>query len=395
MPIQPIQEPIEDTYDAIVVGARCAGAATAMLLAGFGLRVLVVDKNGYGTDTLSTHALMRPAVLLLHQWGLIGRLEAEGTPRIEKTSFIYSDDHHGSDTIEIDIRPRFGVDALYAPRRFVLDRILVDAARERGAHVHHGVQMVDLVREGQGTVVGVKLRDQRGALREVRSRLVIGADGRRSSVAALVGAPTYAVGRHMTSCAYGYFERLPVDGNRWYYRPAMGAGTIPTNGRETCLFASVTGSFASGNPAARARAFRQVVARVAPDLSERLDHAELVGKLRFFSGMRGFLRQPWGEGWALVGDAGYMTDPITAHGITNALRDAELLARTIADERSLAEYQMARDDLSLEFFELSDRVASLEWDIPTLRQYHKMMSREMSREEEALVALQNRSASAA
>ena len=199
----------------------------------------------------------------------------------------------------------------------------------------------------------------------------------------------------MTSCAYGYFRDLPVDGNRWYYRPGMGAGVIPTNGSETCVFASVSNAFASGPAAGRARSFHRVVEHVAPDIEARLSSAQLVGKLHFFAGMRGFLRQPWGDGWALVGDAGYMTDPITAHGITNALRDAQLLARTILEGSSLAEYQAARDDLSLEFFELSDRIASFDWDIPTVQQYHRMMSGEMGREEEALAALTEVRATAA
>jgi flavin-dependent dehydrogenase len=128
---------------------------------------------------------------------------------------------------------------------------------------------------------------------------------------------------------------------------------------------------------------------------QTLSNDQLASKLHFFGGMRGFVRQPWGDGWALVGDAGYMTDPITAHGITNALRDAELLARAILDGTGLAEYQTARDDLSLEFFEVSDRVASLDWDIPTVPQYHRMMSKEMGREEEALVTMEGASATAA
>ena len=98
------------------------------------------------------------------------------------------------------------------------------------------------------------------------------------------------------------------------------------------------------------------------------------------------MRQPWGDGWALVGDAGYMSDPITAHGITNALRDADILARTIVEGESLASYQTARDDLSFRFFEVSDRVASLDWDIPTVQQYHRIMSQEMAREEASMVA---------
>lgn len=376
-------QPINDAYDVVIVGARCAGAATAMLLAALGLRVLVVDKSRFGADTVSTHALMRPAVLLLRRWGITDRLDEAATPRIRKTSFIYSDEH-GTEAIDIDIKERHGIDALYAPRRTVLDPALVAAARERGADVRHGVQLLDLVREKGGRVSGVVVKDEIGTRRVVRAGLVVGADGRRSTVARLVGAAPYVVGRHATSCAFGYFDDLPVDGNRWYFRPGMGSGAIPTNNGQTCVFASVQGSFSGNGFDARARAFHTVVAESAPDIGSRLPHARLEGKLRYFPGMPGFVRQAYGSGWALVGDAGYMTDPITAHGITNALRDADILARTIADGGSLACYQAARDDLSMRFFELSDRVAALDWDTATVRQYHQMMSQEMNREEESI-----------
>lgn len=370
-------------YDCIIVGARCAGAATALRLAEAGLRVLVFDKAPLGSDTVSTHALMRPAVLLLQRWGLVDRLDAAGTPRVEKTTFRYADER-GNEEIEVAIRERHGVDALYAPRRTVLDRLLVEAARERGADVRHGLQMLDLVRSETGRVCGVAVRDSSGEVRRIRADLVIGADGRRSRVADLVGATRYVWGRHATACIFGYFDDLPVDGNRWYYRPGEGAGAIPTNDGRTCVFASA--QVGSASPEHRRRAFADVIARSAPDIAERLPRAKLDGKLRFFPGMRGFLRQPYGDGWALVGDAGYMTDPITAHGITNALRDAEILACTITHGDTLDRYQIARDDLSMKFFEVSDRVASLQWDIPTVQQYHRIMSQEMNREEEALVS---------
>jgi 2-polyprenyl-6-methoxyphenol hydroxylase-like FAD-dependent oxidoreductase len=167
---------INDTYDAVIVGARCAGAATAMLLASFGLRVLLFDKSRYGTDTLSTHALMRPAVLLLHRWGLTDRLEAEGTPRITRTSFLYADNER-REQVEVDIKPRHGVDTLYAP-----------------------VPMLDLL-HADGRVAGVRLRDESGRARDVRAGIVIGADGRRSGVARLAGSTPYMLGRHMTSSA--------------------------------------------------------------------------------------------------------------------------------------------------------------------------------------------------
>jgi flavin-dependent dehydrogenase len=376
---------IRKNYDVVIVGARCAGAATAMRLANAGYRVLVFDKSRFGADTVSTHALMRPAVLLLKHWGITDRLDAEETPRIKKTSFVYAD-ANGRETISIDIKSRHGVDALYAPRRTVLDRVLAEAATEAGADVRHGVTLTDLLRDSRGRVTGVRVRQESGAIAEVRANLVIGADGRRSTVARLVGATPYVWGRHATATAFGYFGNLPIDGNRWYYRPGSGAGAIPTNDGQTCLFSAVSNDFANGTPVERLREFHRVVSDVAPDLGERLPDAELSGRLRFFPGMRGFLRQPWGDGWALVGDAGYMSDPITAHGITNALRDADILSRAIIDGTGLARYQAARDDLSVKFFEVSDRVASYQWDIPTVKQYHQIMSQEMGREEDAIVA---------
>ena len=88
-------------YNAVVVGARCAGAATAMLLARQGLSVLLVDRDRPGADTLSTLALMRAGVLQLSRWGLLDRVRAAGTPAITSTSFIY-----GEETITVPIKSR-------------------------------------------------------------------------------------------------------------------------------------------------------------------------------------------------------------------------------------------------------------------------------------------------
>src|SRR5262245_52988386 len=124
------------THDVIVVGARVAGAATAMLLARQGLRVLLVDRDRYGTDTLSTHALMRGSVFLLSRWGLLDRLVEAGTPPVRQTRFDY-----GTDSVTVGIKPTRGVEALYAPRRTVLDRVLVDAAEAAGAEIRYGVSV--------------------------------------------------------------------------------------------------------------------------------------------------------------------------------------------------------------------------------------------------------------
>lgn len=246
--------------------------------------------------------------------------------------------------------------------------------------------MLDVL-ESDGRVTGVVVKDHDGRFHEVRAKLVIGADGRRSNVARLLNAPAYVTGQHATTCAYGYFRELEVDGNRWYFSPRRGAGAIPTN-EGTLVFASIAQDAADLSPSELRKAFTQETVACAPDLAEPLASAALVDKLRVFPGQRGFLRQPWGAGWALVGDSGYMSDPITAHGITNALRDAELLSRAVIDgsERAFAEYQSARDDLSRTFFEISDRVASFDWDITTVQQYHRAMSEEMNRETEAIVA---------
>src|SRR5436190_19829353 len=108
-------------YDAVVVGARCAGAATAMLLARQGASVLLLDRDRHGSDTLSTLALMRAGVLQLHRWGLLDRVREAGTPPIKATSFIY-----GDETITLPIKPKNGVDALYAPPRTLLDALIPD-----------------------------------------------------------------------------------------------------------------------------------------------------------------------------------------------------------------------------------------------------------------------------
>src|SRR5438067_2970809 len=130
----------EPCYDAIIVGARCAGAATAMLLAKAGLRVLAVDRQAYGSDTLSTHALMRPAVMQLSRWGLLEPLIQAGTPVIGATTF-----HYGEREVAVAIRPEPGIPGLVAPRRTVLDRILVDAARDVGATVLHDTSVRELI----------------------------------------------------------------------------------------------------------------------------------------------------------------------------------------------------------------------------------------------------------
>jgi 2-polyprenyl-6-methoxyphenol hydroxylase-like FAD-dependent oxidoreductase len=378
-------EGMRSRYDAVVVGARAAGASTALLLARRGLRVLAVDRGAYGSDTLSTHALMRAGVLQLRRWGLLDRIQAAGTPPVGRTVF-----HYEGEVLDIPIKPKDGVPALFAPRRTLLDRVLVDAAVEAGAEVRHGVRVAGLVRGSAGRVEGVLLQDETGAAREVRAGIVIGADGLRSIVASLVQAPVSRQGRHATATLYGYWSGLEMDGYHWYWTAKAAAGAIPTNGSLVLLFAGVSARrFAEEAPVDVAGAYRRFLAEAAPDLARRLGEARLEGPLRGFPGQPGYLRRSWGPGWALVGDAAYFKDPISAHGISDALRDAELLARAVeaGNDDALAAYEARRDDLSGTLFEATDRIASVEWDLSELKALHHVLSDEMKGEVAALLAL--------
>lgn len=373
---------IHPSYDAVIVGARCAGAATAMLLARQGLRVLVLDRGAYGTDTLSTHALMRGAVLQLHRWGLLNRIIEAGTPPVTQASFHYADE-----VVSVRLKPRDGVSALYAPRRTILDRVLVDGAREAGADVVYGSIVTALMTDAHGRVTGVVVNGHNGGARRIRAGIVIGADGLRSTVARLAQAPVYRQGRHATAVVYGYWKGLDVNGYEWRFNPGVSTGVIPTNDGDTCVFASMPDSRFQGEIARDVETgYRRVIAECSPAFESALGAAVRQGKLHGFPGVAGFFRRSWGPGWALVGDAGYFKDPLTAHGITDALRDAELLASAVVagSAGSLAEYERARDELALEQFLATDAIASFEWDLTTLPALHRKMSDEMANEVRAI-----------
>jgi 2-polyprenyl-6-methoxyphenol hydroxylase-like FAD-dependent oxidoreductase len=374
-------------YDAVIVGARAAGAATALLLARQGLRVLVLDRTRYGADTLSTHALMRAGVLQLHRWGLLDRVIAAGTPAVRRTTFTYADQR-----VEVAIKPAQGVDALYAPRRTVLDPILVNAAEEAGALVRYGVTVADVRRDERGRVTGVVAKDEHGRILAIDADLVIGADGTRSTVAELVGAPIERAGQGATAIVYGYWSDLEVDGYEWIFRPNATAGLIPTNGGQTCVFAGATPE-RIGN--GRMASLREVLHAASPEAAARVEAATPPLGVRTFAGRPGFLRRAWGPGWALVGDAGYWKDPLSAHGLSDALRDAELLARAVAGSTeseharhdALAGYQATRDRLSVALFDTVDTIAAQRWTDAEIPGLLRDMSAAMAAEVDELTAL--------
>jgi len=365
----PIHRHADPSYDVVIVGARAAGAATAYLLARSGLRVLLVDRGRYGTDTLSTHALMRGGVLQLSRWGLLEKIIAAGTPPVRRATFRYA-----GAVVPVTIKPAHGVDALYAPRRTVLDPILVDAAAASDADVRFGIAVADLDRDRRGAVTGLAGRTRDGEAFQARARIVVGADGIRSTVAERACAPFERVGTSATAVTYGYWSGLQTDGYEWNFRPNAASGVIPTTNGQACVFASAPPRRIGRGGLAP---LTQIVAESSADLAVRLAAAVPPRALRTFTGRPGHMRRSWGPGWALVGDAGYFKDPLTAHGLTDALRDAELLARGIiavaadgVDERdALASYQMTRDALSTALFDVTGVIAGHRWtdeEIPSL-----------------------------
>jgi 2-polyprenyl-6-methoxyphenol hydroxylase-like FAD-dependent oxidoreductase len=368
---------IEARYDAIIVGARCAGAATGLLLARSGAKVLVVDRQAYGSDTMSTHALMRGAVVQLNRWGLIAQIAAANTPAIRATTF-----HYGGDAVRVAIKPEHGIECLFAPRRTVLDRLLVDAARNAGAEVHHGIALCELQCAANGRIVGATLKDASGSRITVGADIVIGADGRQSTIAQLVNAKTYVEGRHASGIVFGYFDELACDGSHWYFAKDAAAGVIPTNSGH-CVFAAVPAPrFFSTFRGDVMRGFIEVLESSCPALRANVERGTLIGRLRGFGGACAFLRECHGPGWALVGDAGYFKDPLTAHGITDALRDAELLSRAIIDGGTCAleMYQSERDGLSLPFLRITDAIAAFAWDLDEVKSLHIQLSTIMNAE---------------
>ena len=370
--------------DAIVVGARCAGAATAMLLARGGARVVLVDKGAYGTDMLSTHALMRGAVLQLDRWGVLPEIVARGTPAIRSTTFCYAE----SDAT-VPIEPKYGVDALYAPRRTLLDRLLVDAAFKSGVDIRYGVRVDDVRVDSRGRAIGISAVEG-GRRRDVDADIVIGADGLHSTIARRVRAPRVVEGRHATGVLYGYWEGLSADEYRWWFKPGVSMGSIPTNDGATCVFVSVPSTrFRDEVRGNAATAYTRLIRQISPAFAERLRESVRVEPVRGFGGHRGFIRRGSGPGWALVGDAGYFKDPSTAHGITDAFRDAELLARAImrGTSAAFAEYEATRLDLSRMLFDVTDEIASLAWTDAEVQSLHRAFSAEMSRELRTLATL--------
>jgi 2-polyprenyl-6-methoxyphenol hydroxylase-like FAD-dependent oxidoreductase len=321
-------------WDVIVVGARCAGSPTAMLLARRGHRVLVVDKATFPSDTISTHMIHPPGIAALARWGLRERLAATGCPAIHRYSFDLGQLRFSGSPLVPETPD------LFCPRRVVLDKLLVDAAAESGAEVREGFVFDELVFDGD-RVSGIRGRSGSATVTE-SARFVVGADGRQSGVARQVAAASYDERPAAQLSYYSYWSSLPVDGFETYARRAVGWAAMPTHDGLTLV---VLGRAI----AARAEMQRDVEGMFYAGLEEAPEFAARVRAAKRedrFYGMAvdGYFRAPFGDGWALVGDAAYNKDPITAQGISDAFLDAEKVAEAIdGDLRGQRPFASAMD----------------------------------------------------
>ncbi|HEY7467771.1 MAG TPA: NAD(P)/FAD-dependent oxidoreductase [Dehalococcoidia bacterium] len=361
-----------ESFDVIVIGARCAGSSTARLLADGGLRVLVLDKATFPSDTVSTPGMGDLGVKMLQKWGLLEEVRATGAPHEQTVGVKYGDEPE----FEREIPP--GSFAPFCPRRSILDAILIRAATEAGAEIRERAILRDLIWE-DGTVVGLLYEDEKERRHEARARLVIGADGINSQVAKLVGAEAYDVRPSRSSFRFAYYSGIPIKRVELAWSHPVFVYVFPSNDDLACMAVAVNeetfrAHIADGD---------DVHARLFAGASPRLAEAFRAGKREtmFYSrrGRPGKKVQSHGPGWALVGDAGFFKDPVTGNGIKDAFVGAQLLSDAVLQgfknpdsmQRCLAQYQSYRDELGAEVFAGSQKLASLEWtneELPSIHQ---------------------------
>ena len=358
----------KNPYDAIVIGARCAGSPTAMLLARHGHRVLVVDRSTFPSDTISTHLVHPPGVAALQRWGLLDRVVATGCPPIDTYAFDF-----GPFTL-VGAPGTADSPVAYAPRRTVLDKLLVDAAAEAGAEVRERFTVSDLVIDDE-RVTGIRGHTKDGSTVTERARVVIGADGLHSVVARAVRPEQYHEKPRLLCGYYTYWSGLPMRGRfEVYNRPGRAFAAWPTNDDLTLVI--------GGWPFAQFEANKRDIEgnylatfELAPHFADRIRGA--TREERFVgTAVPNFLRKPYGPGWALVGDAAYHKDFITAQGIQDAFRDAERCATALHQvfsgarsfEDAMGDYQVTRDGHILPMYEFTTQLATLEPPPPDLQQ---------------------------
>jgi len=345
-------------YDVIVVGARCAGSPLARLLAQKDHRVLLVDRAHFPSDTMSTHFIQAPGMVRLARWGLLDRLRDTDCPPIPTAVMSIA----GSETA-LEFPTYTNVDGLMSPRRTILDKLLVDAAVEAGADLAEGVSIDELIFEGD-RVVGVRGHTSEGGFEE-RARFVVGADGRNSVVASKVDAPFLHHTQWQGGGYYGYFSDVELRGTEVFFLDDLIGVAFPTHDGLATVAVEWPG-----------RDFKTLKSDIEGNFLTALDRMGTLGE-RVRGGTRSerfvgladlpnFIRQPFGPGWALAGDAYYQKDPAPADGITDAFRAAALLSRAIDESltdptqetRAMTRFQTEYEEVAIPLLEKTITTAS-------------------------------------
>jgi flavin-dependent dehydrogenase len=347
-------------HDVIVVGARCAGASLAMLLARAGHRVALVDRASFPSDTMSTHFLWQRGAARLEAWGLLDRLVARGCEPIGEITFDVGPVRLSG------IGPAVGgVADTYCPRRTVLDALLVEAAVEAGAELIEGFS-ADEVLWSDGRATGVKGHHRGSAGSTMRARIVVGADGLHSTVARTVGARAYRQRPALTGVYYSYWSGIGGLGASFNARPGRLILVWPTNDDLTCVYVAWPHQEFRHVRKDGERHFHASLALV-PGLQDAVAGGQREHRFVGTDTLPNLYRTSAGSGWALVGDAGHHKDPSTGMGMSDAFLAADLLAAAIHDglvghrptDDALSDYEHRRDALTAHGFELTLSTAGL------------------------------------
>jgi len=356
-------------YDAIVVGARCAGSPTALLLARKGYKVLLVDRATFPSDmAFSNHFMHQAGSATLQRWGLLERLAATNCPPITEDYFDY-----GAFSLCGPVPPVDGINRAFAPRRIKLDPLLAAAAAETGAELRDGFSVHELLWDNN-CVAGIR-GQHKGTVVTEKARIIIGADGMFSMVAKAVKAPEYKSQPGLEGSWYAYWSGVPMKGWHLWLRPNRVVFSYNTNDNLTLIGVAFPAREIDAVRSNVEKHHWQTIAGLVPDLADRMSSGRR--ESHFVGGVIPYyMRRSYGPGWALVGDAGYQKDPCTASGITDAFRSAEWLVEAIDAgfsgrqplEQALAGYEEKRNQSETAFFEMTTQLATLTPPPPQMQQ---------------------------
>lgn len=307
---------MNDRYDALIVGGRCAGSSAAISLARAGYRVLLLERRAMPSDTLSTHVLWPDGAAALADLGVLDRVLETGVPKVRHFRLF-----RGDDVVATTLEPYRGYDYFLCVRRQHLDGILFKAAAETdGVDVLDRCRLTGLIRDGERVVGGTLLYD--GEEREIRADLVVGADGKDSTVAQLVAASEYDIVDAGRYWYYAYFTNVDEPEPLAMTESDTETDTVVSMRTNDNQHMVIYGAYREDYDEFRKDHQTNYLERVRqhPVMNRMLANAELASPVYGIAGIRGYYRESAGPGWVLAGDAAHLKDPIVARGISDALR---------------------------------------------------------------------------